>query len=215
MLLPEMEYLRETLGPDAPTDLRAALKKRLENLSELEQLDTVTQILMSGTAADEKLSELIFAAWEYLCEQHLWSFKFESLEQYRQLISYRDTVKPIIQRFKKSDRIKVASVSTIEKHWQTSIYQAIPKHLAPQHWSKPLLFLLSSLSKHKSRDDAIALLKESIHNRPTRSRQKPELMASDVERVLKSISISNQYTTHLSEAAEFFEIGQFRNVPIA
>lgn len=186
-----MDCLQETLGADASPDLRAALEKRLSNLPELEQLDTVTRILMTGTVADEKVGELIFVAWEYLCEQDLWSFKFESLDQYRQLIGYRDTVKPIIQRFKKSDRIKLASIGTIEKHWHTAIHQTIPKPFTPQHWSKHLLFLLASLSKHTNKDDAITLLEESIRHRPSRSRQRPDLMASDVERVLKNLSNSS------------------------
>ena len=198
ILSAEMDYLQETLGPDASPDLRAALEKKLGSLPELEQLEKVTRILMCGMVADERVGELIFAAWEYLCERDLWSFKFESLDQYRQLISYQDTVKPIIQRFKKSDRIKLASISTIEKHWHTAIHQTIPEPLTPQHWSKHLLFLLASLSKHTSRENAIVLLEESIYHRPSRSRQRPDLMASDVERVLKNLSNSSRCTTPLS-----------------
>lgn len=169
------------------TDCLETLKKWLEGLSELRKLDKITQILTSASEADERMADIVHAAWRYLCEQNLWSLRYESLQQYRDLISYRDTVNPILQRFRKSDRTKFSSISTLEQNWGASWPRAIPEGLAPKYWSKHMLSLLAALSKHRSSTEASLLLQECIRQRPPRSRHGQTLMASDVERVLKTI----------------------------
>ncbi|KAF9886005.1 hypothetical protein FE257_012186 [Aspergillus nanangensis] len=164
------------------------LDERLRGLSDLRQLDVLTDILTGISEVDERSAELVYAAWTKLYEGSLWAFKYESLDQYRQLISYRDTVRPILRRFKKSDRSKASSMQTIERSWKQPVAQVIPHRIRPSAWSKHLLFTLATLSRIKPRQEAVMLLEASVNNRPPRSRQTSNLMASDVNRVLEQVS---------------------------
>lgn len=186
-----MELLRQTLGNSRSIDVREALEAHLKDLPVLQQLDLLTELLTASSEVDERFSEVIYAAWGHICENDLWSFKYESLEQYRQFISYGDLVRPILQRFKRSDRAKFTSISVIEQYWGMPVTEVIPEPMAPRSWSKHLLSLLASLSREISRDEAISLLAASIRQRPQRSRHVSHLIPSDVQRVLDRISCSN------------------------
>lgn len=183
-----MELIRQTIDRDLSSDARDILEKQLEGLSEPKQLDLLTEVLTLTPNVDERFAEVIYAAWCHLCEKDLWSFKYESLEQYRRLISYHDTIKPIVHRFKRSDRAKFTSrMNLIERNWKARVTEVIPSCIAPKSWSKHILFLLATLSKEKAKDEAVVLLKASISQRPHRSRHSATLIASDVQRVLDSL----------------------------
>lgn len=183
-----MEHIRKSLCARSTVDARDLLAEELEGQPELCQLEILTEVFNAGIVADERLAEIIHVGWEHMLRNDLWTFKYESLEQYRQLISYRETILPILQRFKRSDRAKAINMRIIMDQWKSPIHQVIPAHMAPTSWSKHLLSLLATLSQSlQSTDEAVSLLKKSIHQRPRRSRQGCTLMPSDVERVLRSL----------------------------
>ncbi|KAB8077172.1 hypothetical protein BDV29DRAFT_168894 [Aspergillus leporis] len=183
-----MEILRQSINDNPSVDVRELLERELKGLPDVMQLELLTGILTTGAEVDEKLAELVHTAWTQVCEKSLWSLKYESLEQYRQLITYQDAVRPIIRRFKKSDRAKAASLKIIEQNWKLSVDQVIPRCATPRSWSKHLLFLLATLSRKKGREEAVRLLETSMNQRPHKSRQTRCLMASDVQRVLGDLS---------------------------
>jgi hypothetical protein len=190
-----MEILSQSINQNPLVDVRELLEQQLRRLPDVMQLELLTEILTISAEVDEKFAELVHTAWAQVCELNLWSLKYESLEQYQQFITYQDAVRPIIRRFKKSDRAKAASLNTIKQNWKQSVDQLIPKCLAPRSWSKHLLFLLATLSRKKRKEDAIQLLEESVSQRPLKSRQTHSLMASDVQRVLGDLSTSKADNT--------------------
>ncbi|KAE8384120.1 hypothetical protein BDV23DRAFT_177301 [Aspergillus alliaceus] len=194
-----MELLRLARTNDLSADVKGMLAQALGGLTELRQLDIITEILTGATVVDDKVAEMVYTAWEYLCHSNLWCYRYESLGEYRRLICYQDIIRPIIQRFKKSDRAKVSSMETIQYQWGLPVAQVLPQHITPKSWSKHLLFLLATLSKHKTRQDAIALLEKSISQRPARSRHTYMLMPSDVRRALEVSSIYTRYTASSSK----------------
>ncbi|KAL5363530.1 hypothetical protein BJX96DRAFT_187049 [Aspergillus floccosus] len=193
-----MEVIRQIIAEDKSSSAQEIIERQLSGLSEVKQLDLLTEVLTISPEVDERFAELIYVAWCHLCERNLWCFKFESLEQYRRLIGYQDTVRPIIQRFKRSDRAKFTSMSLIEKNWNVPATEAIPSYLAPKTWSKHILFLLAALSKEKPREEAVLLLKASINQRPHRSRHSSTLIASDVQRVLGKLPGFRDRKTRIS-----------------
>ncbi|KAH8696319.1 hypothetical protein BGW36DRAFT_298441 [Talaromyces proteolyticus] len=199
-----MEVFQHFITVYPSASAREILEECLKDISEIQQLDIVTGILNIGANTDERLAELVHAAWEHLCDNDLWSFGYESLEQYRHLISYRDTIRPIIQRFKKSNKTKFTSVNIIEKQWNMPLAQVLPSDMAPESWSKHILVLLARLTKYKVREDAIALLEDSIKQRPPRSRNIHNLMASDVSRVLQNLAIPNRNPSCSSHCTETY-----------
>ncbi|PYI24167.1 hypothetical protein BO99DRAFT_321964 [Aspergillus violaceofuscus CBS 115571] len=184
-----MEIMRSYFAQTSCTSARQVLQDALREMPELAQLEAITEILTQSAVLDENVSELIDAAWSYLCENDLWSFKYESMDQYRQLINYREMVKPIIQRFRRSDRAKFASVSLIERNWGVSLKNSLPQEFRPRAWSKHMLCLLSQLSTHCSHEDALRRLRKSMEERPRRSRHTSTLIASDVQRVLDRMRV--------------------------
>ena len=188
-----MEQIKESLCTRPATKPQEILAEGLEGQSELQQLETLTEIFTAGAVTDERFAETINAAWEHLLQSDLWSIKYESLEQYRQLISYRDIVKPILQRFKRSDRSKLVNMQIIQENWCFPIHQVVPPFMAPISWSKHLLDLLAIISRTiKCKEHALDLLKKSIKERPRRSRQGSTLLPSDVDRVLKDLPLVNR-----------------------
>ncbi|PWY69125.1 hypothetical protein BO70DRAFT_322935 [Aspergillus heteromorphus CBS 117.55] len=180
--------LAQSLCVQAPTaNARYILQEALRNMTEVAQLEVITEIFTASKAFDEGICELVDAAWTHLCKNNLWSFKYESIERYRKLICYQEIVEPIIKRFRRSDRAKLMSLSTIERSWQRPLEQILPEVLRPQAWSKHMLSVLAQLSTHCSLEHAVALLQDSIDQRPPRSRHTQTLIASDVQRALKKL----------------------------
>ncbi|PWY67653.1 hypothetical protein BO94DRAFT_478745 [Aspergillus sclerotioniger CBS 115572] len=178
-----------------------ALRSTLAGCSDLQQLEILTDVLLVSPSVDERLAEVISASWDYLCDQHLWSLKYESLQHFRQIISYSKTVKPIISRFKKSDRKKMSCLEIVNQNWGRAPSEVIPPDLAPITWSKHLLCLLATLSKRQSSDQAVPLLQQSIRERPRRSRQQKGLIASDVQRAIDKVLPSETRDARLKPSA--------------
>lgn len=206
-----MELFRLVTTDDSGLDIRDRLEEALSGLPELKQLELLTEVLTGSAVVDDRFAELVYTSWEYICRLNLWSYRFDSLQQYRQLISYREVIRPIIERFKKSDRAKFSSLETIQHQWGLPVAEVLPQHMAPKSWSKHLLFLLAILSKHKTRQEAIELLEESITQRPRRSRQTRTLMPSDVRRALESLSIPTRSSTRSSTGSSACMLPPFQN----
>ncbi|KAI9043780.1 uncharacterized protein KD926_002670 [Aspergillus affinis] len=188
-----MEQIIEPLCNRPMANPQELLVESLKGQSNLQQLEILTEIFTAGAVTDERFAETVYTAWEYLLQNDLWSFKYESLEQYRQLISYRDIIKPILQRFKRSDRSKLVNMQIIQENWSLQIHQVVPPSMAPASWSKHLLDLLAILSRTiKCKEQALDLLKKGIRERPRRSRLGSTLLASDVERVLRDLPLVNR-----------------------
>ncbi|KAJ5365278.1 hypothetical protein N7517_008164 [Penicillium concentricum] len=161
----------------------------LHGKPEHEQLDVLTDFLTRASEINERVASSISAAWQWICQNDLWSIRYESLSDYQRAIGYAKTVRPILQRHKKSELAKRSSTRTIFRHWQVPFDEALPKFTRPLSWSKHLLSLVARLSKHRNHFDSLLLLEESMKNRPERGRKKNQLMASDVQRVLETLEI--------------------------
>ncbi|PYH74559.1 uncharacterized protein BO88DRAFT_448370 [Aspergillus vadensis CBS 113365] len=144
-----METLRQTIIEKPLSSASEILEQQLDGLSEVKQLDPLTELLTIGHEADERMAEVIYAAWCHLCEKDLWSIQYDNLEQYRRVIGYYDIIRPIIRRFKRSDREKFSNMDLIESNWNAPVTEVIPSHIAPQSWSNHMLSLLATLSKEK------------------------------------------------------------------
>lgn len=202
-----MEVLQQTINDNPSLDVKQALEEQLRGMPDLERLELLTEILTAGSTMNQRFAELIYAAWTHICGNNLWSFKYDSLEQYRQLVSYRDTISPIIARFKRSDRAKASSIGLIERNWKVPIVHVLPREMIPDSWSKHLLFLLGVLSRKKGREEAAMLLAASVKNRPHQSRHQNSLIASDVQRVLDDLA-AREGMYHSGSVARSFVISR-------
>lgn len=170
-------------------DPHQVLTDLLHTRPQTAHLDILTDIITRGTDADEQLAALISAAWERVCIDNLWSYRFENVSQYREAINYAGQVRPVILRHKKSDQAKRFSNELILRSWGRATQDLLPEDLRPPFWSKHLLTLVATLSKHCPLPEALAHLEDGIHNRPPKSRNKPYLLASDVQRVLRQFGL--------------------------
>ncbi|PYH88573.1 hypothetical protein BO71DRAFT_403741 [Aspergillus ellipticus CBS 707.79] len=175
------------LRDDDKASIPEILKSSLDSYCDLQRLDIITNILTASPSVDDRIAEIINASWEYLCDYGLWSLRYESLQQFRQFISYSENILPIIKRFKKSDKKKLACLGMVKRNWSLSGSEVLPPDIAPINWSKHLLSLLSALSKWQTREQAVLSLRETIQQRPKRSRQQKGLIASDIQRVLDKV----------------------------
>jgi hypothetical protein len=175
-----MDYFANKLTGSPDAFIEALLKSRPEHT----HLEILTDILTQSSGIDERVASFINSAWNWVCYHHLWTTSYESLGDYRKAIGYAETVRPIIQRHKKSELAKLSNCQTILRHWRVPFDQALPSDLRPSMWSKHLLSLIAGLSKRRSHSESIALLRASMTRRPGRGRNKQQLIASDVQRVL-------------------------------
>ncbi|PYH93169.1 hypothetical protein BO71DRAFT_355815 [Aspergillus ellipticus CBS 707.79] len=150
-------------------------------------LDLLTEILTQSSSIDERVAALIHGAWYHVCRNNLWCPRYGSLDEYRQSIDYSSVVKPILQRHKKSDRAKQLSSQIILRQWSVHYTMAIPEAFRPLFWSKHLLTLMAALSKAKPLPEALELLQKSVRARPHRGRSRPQLVPSDIQRVLDKL----------------------------
>ncbi|OQE83449.1 hypothetical protein PENNAL_c0032G03027 [Penicillium nalgiovense] len=78
----------------------------LRDKPEHKHLDVLTELLTRSSEIDERVASSISAAWHWICQNDLWSTRYESLSEYRKTIGYTETVRPIVQRHKKSELAK-------------------------------------------------------------------------------------------------------------
>ena len=162
----------------------ASIEALLNSNPEHTHLEILTDILTQSSGIDERVASFINAAWDWVCYHRLWSTSYENLRDYRKAIGYAETVRPIIRRHKKSELANLSNSQTILRYWRVPFDQALPDDLQPSIWSKHLLSLIASLSKSRNQSESIALLRGSMRRRPGRGRNKQQLIASDVQRVL-------------------------------
>ncbi|CAG8155247.1 unnamed protein product [Penicillium nalgiovense] len=161
----------------------------LRDKPEHKHLDVLTEFLTRSSEIDERVASSISAAWHWICQNDLWSTRYESLSEYRKTIGYTETVRPIVQRYKKSELAKRSSMQTIFRYWKVPYDKALPISTRPLTWRKHLLSLIACLSKHRGHLESVLLLQESMKNRPERGRTRNRLMASDVQRALETLGI--------------------------
>ncbi|KAF5855175.1 hypothetical protein ETB97_009759 [Aspergillus alliaceus] len=169
-----------------------ALHTFLESLPAHSHLDSLTEILTLATDTDERVAEFMDVVWQHICRNSLWSSKYNNFQDYCDAIDYNCTVWPVIQRHKKTDRAKRISAQTILRQWNVPVHSAIPVNLQPPFWSKHLLSLIATLSRHTTLDEACVLLRTSVGQRPRRGRNHHLLLASDVQRVLDHLNVSRK-----------------------
>ncbi|OQE35183.1 hypothetical protein PENCOP_c014G01884 [Penicillium coprophilum] len=184
-----MDHVARNLSNDVDYSSEAFIAALLHDKPEHQHLDVLTDLLTRVCEIDERVASSISAAWQWICQNDLWSVRYESLNDYRRAIGYAETVRPIVQRHKKSELAKRSSTQTIFRYWKVPYDEALPISTRPLTWSKHLLSLVACLSKHRSHSDSLLLLEESMKNRPERGRNKNRLMASDVQRALETLGI--------------------------
>ncbi|KAJ5355647.1 hypothetical protein N7517_010256 [Penicillium concentricum] len=184
-----MDPVARNLSSDIEYSSEAFIATLLHGKPEHQHLDVLTDLLTRVSDVDERVASSISAAWQWICQNDLWSTRYESLSDYRRAIGYTETVRPIVQRHKKSELAKRSSTQTIFRYWQVPFDEALPPNTRPLTWSKHLLSLIACLSKHRNHLDSLSLLDESMKNRPERGRNKNRLMASDVQRALETLGI--------------------------
>lgn len=194
------QNLSSNLDGNPETFIATLLNEEPENT----HLDVLTGLLTQSSGIDERVASCINAAWNWICRNDLWTTRYESLSDYRKAIGYAETVRPIVQRHKKSEQAKRSSIQTILRHWRVPFDKALPEDTQPAIWSKHLLSLIASLSKHRSHSESIALLQNSMRRRPERGRNRHRLMASDVQRVLDMISMQKKGVRSRGSKSEEF-----------
>jgi hypothetical protein len=182
-----MEPLGESISRDLEVSAQRFINTLLNENPEHKHLDILTEFLTRSSDADERRASLIFAAWNRICERDLWTIRYTCLSDYREAIGYTETIRPIVQRHKQSESAKRSSGETILRHWKIPYHTALPEDTRPSRWSKHLLSLMALLSKHRGHLESVKILKQSIQMRPDRGRNNCQLMASDVQRALKTI----------------------------
>ncbi|CAG8910207.1 unnamed protein product [Penicillium egyptiacum] len=184
-----MDHVARDLSSDTESSSEAFIATLLHDKPEHKHLDVLTELLTRSSEINERVASSISAAWHWICENDLWSTRYESLSEYRKAIGYTETVRPIVQRQKKSERAKRSSIQTIFRYWNVPYDKALPINTRPLTWSKHLLSLIACLSKHRGHLDSVSLLEDSMKHRPERGRTTNRLMASDVQRALESLGI--------------------------
>ncbi|PWY72887.1 hypothetical protein BO70DRAFT_320149 [Aspergillus heteromorphus CBS 117.55] len=179
-----MELVSTQVSDGTESSPERAIELFLASHPAQRHLDLLTEILTQSSNIDERVAALIHGAWYHVCRNNLWCPRFGSLDEYRQSIDYSSVVKPILQRHKKSDRAKQLSSQIILRQWNVHYTVAIPETFRPIFWSKHLLTLMGALSKAKPLPEALDLLQKSVKARPHRGRSRPQLVPSDVQRVL-------------------------------
>lgn len=181
--------LADFLTDGTQIEAKRFLCSELEVLPDHAKLSIVTDILTQSLPTNERLQELIVAAWNYACERGLWSLEYESIAHFRKLVSYHENIRPVIAQYNKTMKSKGVSLQRIEDNWGISINLCFPAVMNPPFWSKHLLATLAVLSKHLDLAVSINLLQEEAMERPRRSRNSSHLLASDVERVIDRLGI--------------------------
>lgn len=184
-----MDHVARDLSSDIEDSSEAFIATLLHGKPEHKHLDVLTELLTKSSEIDERVASSISAAWHWICQNDLWSTRYESLRDYRKAIGYTETVRPIVQRHKKSELAKRSSTQTIFRYWKVSFDNALPINTRPLTWSKHLLSLIACLSKYRGHSDSLSLLEDSMKNRPERGRTTNRLMASDVQRALETLEI--------------------------
>ncbi|CRL27491.1 unnamed protein product [Penicillium camemberti] len=184
-----MDHVARSFSSDIEYSAESFIATLLHGKPEHKHLDVLTDLLTKSSEIDERVASSISAAWHWICQNDLWSTRYESLGDYRKAIGYTETVRPIVQRHKKSELAKRSSTQTIFRYWKIPLDKALPIHTRPLTWSKHLLSLTACLSKHLNYLDSLSLLEESMKNRPERGRTRNRLMASDVQRALETLGI--------------------------
>ncbi|KAL2695141.1 hypothetical protein AAEP93_003894 [Penicillium crustosum] len=184
-----MDHVAQSFSSDIEYSSESFIATLLHEKPEHKHLDVLTDLLTKSSEIDERVASSISAAWDWICQNDLWSTRYESLGDYRKAIGYTETVKPIVKRHKKSELAKRSSIQTIFRYWKIPFDKALPIHTRPLTWSKHLLSLTACLSKHLNHLDSLSLLEESMKNRPERGRNRNRLMASDVQRALETLGI--------------------------
>ncbi|CAI7577905.1 unnamed protein product [Penicillium discolor] len=184
-----MDHVARSFSGDIEYSSESFIATLLHGKPEHKHLDVLTDLLTKSSEIDERVASSISAAWHWICQNDLWSTRYESLGDYRKAIGYTETVRPIVQRHKKSELAKRSSTQTIFRYWKIPFDKALPIHTRPLTWSKHLLSLTACLSKHLNYLDSLSLLEESMRNRPERGRTRNRLMASDVQRALETLGI--------------------------
>ncbi|KAJ5457291.1 hypothetical protein N7530_012565 [Penicillium desertorum] len=184
-----MDHAARDLSSDTEYSSEAFIATLLRGKPEHKHLDVLTELLTRSSEIDERVASSISAAWHWLCQNDLWSTRYESLSEYRNAIGYTETVRPIVQRHKKSELAKRSSIQTIFRYWKIPYDKALPINTRPLTWSKHLLSLIACLSKHRGHLESVSLLEECMKNRPERGRTRNRLMASDVQRALDTLGI--------------------------
>ncbi|KAJ6140324.1 hypothetical protein N7471_006810, partial [Penicillium samsonianum] len=184
-----MDHVARDLSSDIEDSSEAFIATLLHGKPEHKHLDVLTELLTKSSEIDERVASSISAAWHWICQNDLWSTRYESLRDYRKAIGYTEIVRPIVQRHKKSELAKRSSTQTIFRNWKVSFDNALPINTRPLTWSKHLLSLIACLSKYRGHSDSLSLLEDSMKNRPERGRTTNRLMASDVQRALETLEI--------------------------
>lgn len=188
-----MDLIARNISSDLGGNPEIFIATLLKEKPEHRHLDVLTELLTQSSGIDERVASIISAAWYWICQNDLWSTRYESLGDYRKAIGYAETVRPIVQRHKKSELAKRSSTQTIFHCWKVSFDKAFPEETRPVIWSKHLLSLVASLSKHRNHSESIALVEDSMKRRPDRGRNTHRLMASDVQRVLDTLCIQENH----------------------
>ncbi|KAJ6147249.1 hypothetical protein N7497_009231 [Penicillium chrysogenum] len=184
-----MDHAARELSSDTEYSPEAFIATLLRDKPEHKHLDVLTELLTRSSEIDERVASSISAAWHWICQNDLWSMRYESLSEYRKAIGYMETVRPIVQRHKKSELAKRSSIQTIFRYWKVPYVKAFSINTRPLSWSKHLLSLVACLSKHRGHLESVSLLEESMKNRPERGRTRNRLMANDVQRALETLGI--------------------------
>ncbi|KAI9780021.1 MAG: hypothetical protein M1816_003192, partial [Peltula sp. TS41687] len=116
---------------------------------------------------DEQSGRLVTMCWEQIERKQLWRTRSKSEIQLHANLRYRETVDPIIQKFKKSEQQSEVYRRTIHKLWADPIEKIIPSELSPSKWSYHLLRHLAKLCNLVDRQKGLQLIHHAIKNRST------------------------------------------------
>lgn len=182
-----MDLITRSILSDLGDSPEVFIATLLKGTPEDRHLDILTELLTHSSGIDERVASFITAAWNWVCQNDLWSVRYESLGDYREAIGYTETVQPIVRRHKRSELAKQSSCQTIFRCWKVPFRRAFSEDIRPVIWSKHLLSLMACLSRHRSHSESVILIQESMKTRPDRGRNRSRIMASDVQRVLDKI----------------------------
>ncbi|KAI5791057.1 hypothetical protein EDC01DRAFT_630532 [Geopyxis carbonaria] len=110
---------------------QSALTDMLHNHSPKEQLEMITNILLTVPEMDEAITEITSIAYECVMEAELWKLQYPSLGEFHQLIDYDATIQPLIQRNAINHAKKQKILENIEALWGCSLDTVISIDIMP------------------------------------------------------------------------------------
>ncbi|KAJ5628497.1 hypothetical protein N7490_010725 [Penicillium lividum] len=130
-----MEAIAHHLSCDPEGTPEAFIATLLNKLPQQQHLEVLTELLTQSSEIGERIASFINAACEWIFQIHLWTGEYESLDHYRKAIRYTETVRPIVQRHKRSELAKRSYSKTILRHWAVPFEQALPADVQPSVWT--------------------------------------------------------------------------------